>query len=557
MALALSTAVIARIHRGELDLGYFASAARGRPARMRFSGPLGTLVEKDLRVAWRDPALKASLFMALVSPLLFLFFMTQAAGGARGTSVLGLAVVVGVSVFGTNTFGLERRGIALLMSFPVERWRILVAKNLASIALRLPSVLTVAVASALIAPHLLPAAATIAVVGLLISAGVDNYASILFPLPAPEPGRAPGAAGGRGLGTMAMSALLLTLALMVAAPFVLLAWLPLLLSMPWLWMVTPAPRAGGGGGGVRDARGGGREAAAAPGARRPRAHPVVAGVKRPTVAVVGLGLVGGSLARALTAAGYRVIGHDRPAVLRAASARGRDRRGRCLRCGRRSRTRTWWCSPPRRARTGACCRRWRARRVPGAVLTDVGSVKRGICADARAPPSRALRGRPPHGRPRDLRASRPRSPTSSATAGGSSPPTPASRPAALRTVRGLVRAAGARPIVMTPAEHDRAVAFLSHVPQVLAWALLAAARSDRVASRRLAVAGPAFRDMTRLAGSPRPLWREILRENRAEVRQALDALRRPLTPLLITCGTAMTDRTWPRPLVLIDSSGIG
>jgi ABC-2 type transport system permease protein len=238
VALALSTAVIARIHRGELDLGYFASAARGRPTRMRFSGPLGTLVEKDLRVAWRDPALKASLFMALVTPLLFLFFMTQASGGARGTSVLMLAVVVGVSVFGTNTFGLERRGIALLMGFPVERWRILVAKNLASIALRLPSVLTVAVASALIAPHLLPAAATIAVVGLLISAGVDNYASILFPLPAPEPGRPPGTAGGRGLGTMAMSALLLTLALMAASPFVLLAWLPLLLSLPWLWMVT-------------------------------------------------------------------------------------------------------------------------------------------------------------------------------------------------------------------------------------------------------------------------------------------------------------------------------
>jgi len=85
------------------------------------------------------------------------------------------------------------------------------------------------------------------VVGLLISAGVDNYASILFPLAAPEPGRPPGAAGGRGLGAVVISALLLTLALVTALPFVLLAWLPRLLSMPWLWLVTlPLALAGAG-----------------------------------------------------------------------------------------------------------------------------------------------------------------------------------------------------------------------------------------------------------------------------------------------------------------------
>jgi ABC-2 type transport system permease protein len=237
-ALALSTWLVRLIHRGELDLGYLAGASARRPARMRLPGPLGALVEKDLRVAWRDPALKASLFMGLVSPLLFLFFMAQAAGGLGGRSVLGLAMVVGLSVFGTNTFGLERRGIALLMSFPVERWRLLVAKNIASITLRLPSVLTVLAASAVLAPGLLAAAGTIACVGLLVSAGVDNYASILFPLPAPEPGRPPGAAGTRGLGTMVISALLLLAALVVALPFVLLAWLPLLLSLPWLWVVA-------------------------------------------------------------------------------------------------------------------------------------------------------------------------------------------------------------------------------------------------------------------------------------------------------------------------------
>src|SRR5262249_47863631 len=94
--------------------------------------------------------------------------------------------------------------------------------------------------------------------------------------------------------------------------------------------------------------------------------------------------------------------------------------------------------------------------------------------------------------------------------------------------RALARAAGGRPVVMTAAEHDRVVAFLSHVPQVLAWALLGSARADPVAARRLGVAGPAFRDMTRLAARPHPPWREILRENQVEVRRALAALRRAL-----------------------------
>ena len=246
-AMGLSAALIRRIHRGDLDLGEV-GGGRGRPARMRFSSPLGALVEKDLRVAWRDPALKASLFMGLVTPLLFVFFVSQASGRMGRGSVLFLALFVGLSVFGTNTFGLERRGVALLMGFPVERWRMLVAKNVASATLRLPSVLTVVVASAILAPVVLvPAAAAIAAIGLMASAGVDNYASILFPVPAPEPGRAPGAAGSRGLGMLALSALLLVAALAVAAPFAFLASLPLLLGRPWLSaLALPLALAGAG-----------------------------------------------------------------------------------------------------------------------------------------------------------------------------------------------------------------------------------------------------------------------------------------------------------------------
>jgi prephenate dehydrogenase len=66
------------------------------------------------------------------------------------------------------------------------------------------------------------------------------------------------------------------------------------------------------------------------------------------------------------------------------------------------------------------------------------------------------------------------------------------------------------------------------VPQLTAWALAAAARGDAVTRRYLEEAGPGFRDMTRLAASPRSLWRDILAENREEVARALAAMVRQL-----------------------------
>jgi prephenate dehydrogenase len=244
------------------------------------------------------------------------------------------------------------------------------------------------------------------------------------------------------------------------------------------------------------------------------------------VAVIGLGLVGGSLARALSAAGHRVIGYDRPRVLRAASAAGAIAvAAPSLRVAVKDADVVVLAASPRSNRRllPAVAR----AAPPGAVLTDVGSVKRGICGDARGRGlARFVGGHPMAGR------------ESSGFAASSADlfrgrwwiltPGTGTAPAAVRAVRALVRAAGGRPVVMAPAEHDRVVAFLSHVPQVLAWALLDAAQSDRVAVRRLGVAGPAFREMTRLARSPRPLWREILFENRGEVRRALASLRAAL-----------------------------
>ncbi len=236
--MAASAVLIHRISRGELDLGG-GSAASAAPARMRFSGPVGALLEKDVRMSWRDPALKATLFVGLLGPLLFVVFLLQGVSSGGSRALLYLALFLGVSAFGSNAFGLERRGIALLMGFPVERWRILLGKNLGALLFRTPGLMMLVVAALVLrAGHLLPAALTIALVGLLVGAGVDNYASILFPTSHADPRRGPSSGRGRGLGAMVLSFLLLGVTLLLAAPFVFLAWLPLLLHRPVFWLAT-------------------------------------------------------------------------------------------------------------------------------------------------------------------------------------------------------------------------------------------------------------------------------------------------------------------------------
>lgn len=244
------------------------------------------------------------------------------------------------------------------------------------------------------------------------------------------------------------------------------------------------------------------------------------------VAVAGLGLVGGSLARALTRGGYAVIGLDRPAVLR------RARRARAIAeaaptlAEALGRAEVLVLAAPPRANLALLREAARLGR-PGLVITDVGSVKQPICAEAaRLRLRRFVGGHPLAGTERSGFAA------SSATlfAGRSWILTPGrgAAPDAVRAVAKLARAAGARPVRLAPAEHDRAVAFLSHVPQLVAWALMDAVRADPLGARNVRIAGPGFRDMTRLARSPRALWREILAQNRSEVRRALNAFRRAL-----------------------------
>jgi prephenate dehydrogenase len=221
--------------------------------------------------------------------------------------------------------------------------------------------------------------------------------------------------------------------------------------------------------------------------------------RRPRVAIVGLGLVGGSLARALTAAGHHVTGIDWPLVVRAA------RRRRAITDGA---TRTEagaaadvvvLAAPP--ATNLRLLRRLAKVARPGLVITDVSSVKGEIAREAvRLGLAGFVGGHPMAGTEKRGFASS----TAALFQGAPWWIVPGRDARATRIVRALVRATGARPITTDAATHDRTMAFLSHGPQVVAWALLEAARADPVARRHLRRAGPGFRGMTRLAHSPRP-----------------------------------------------------
>ncbi|GAA4786043.1 prephenate dehydrogenase [Microbacterium gilvum] len=109
----------------------------------------------------------------------------------------------------------------------------------------------------------------------------------------------------------------------------------------------------------------------------------------------------------------------------------------------------------------------------------------------------------------------------------------------LALVEDLALDLGAVPIEMTPEEHDRSVALVSHVPQVVA-SLLAARFAD-APELSLSLAGQGVRDTTRIAHSAPELWVQILGANAspvvevldalaADLREAADALRHPDAP---------------------------
>jgi prephenate dehydrogenase len=158
-----------------------------------------------------------------------------------------------------------------------------------------------------------------------------------------------------------------------------------------------------------------------------------------------------------------------------------------------------------------------------AIVTDVGSTKRAIVAAARALPPRftfvgghPLGGAARHGidfaRP-DLFQDRPWIFTPDDDRTGT----------ALERLFAFATGLGARPRTLGPDEHDRLLAYLSHLPQLAASALMTVvgegAREDA-----LALAGRGLVDTTRLASSPASVWSDICRTNGDNIDEALERL---------------------------------
>ena len=236
-----------------------------------------------------------------------------------------------------------------------------------------------------------------------------------------------------------------------------------------------------------------------------------------TVRIVGAGLLGSSVGHALRAKGIDVVLTDAsPAQLRLAVDYGAGR----LAADDDAPALIVVAVPPD---VTADVIQAELERFPDAVVTDVASVKlapfrtlqaRGVDL-ARYIGSHPLAGRERGGAisaRADLFIGRPWVVCRDE----------ATKAADLALVEALALEVGATPLEMTPEEHDRSVALVSHVPQVVASLLAGRLASAEEGALRLA--GQGVRDTTRIAASAPELWVQILGANAGPVVEILDAL---------------------------------
>jgi prephenate dehydrogenase len=244
------------------------------------------------------------------------------------------------------------------------------------------------------------------------------------------------------------------------------------------------------------------------------------------VAIVGVGLIGGSIALALRDRwpSVRTVGVDRQPVLAHALGAGAVDHG-VETIGEIGDVDVIVLAAPVQQNV-ALFPAAAAHAGSRAVITDVGGTKRDIVrAAAAAPGVRFVGGHPIGGAERggfgfarpDLFRGRPWILT-----GGSDAE-------ATDRVSALVAGMGARPSMMDATEHDRLMAFVSHLPQLTASALMDVVGAG--AEEGLRYAGRGLVDTTRLSSSPANIWREICETNGDLIAPALDALIERLTEL--------------------------
>jgi len=234
--------------------------------------------------------------------------------------------------------------------------------------------------------------------------------------------------------------------------------------------------------------------------------------------IFGTGLIGGSVGMALRAHGWHVTGADttpgtaaRAVALGALDAEGEDRTADLV-----------VVATPVHAAAAVVAEvlegdGWN----PGAVVTDVGSVKGPLVATVDRP--RFVGGHPMAG-------------SEQVGVDGASAelfvgatwvltPTASTDPAAYARVRAVLAEFGANVVALDPAEHDALVAVVSHVPHLTAATLMNLAsdqREEHGALLQLAAGG--FRDMTRIAAGQPTIWPGICDDNAAAIVDTLDLL---------------------------------
>jgi len=170
---------------------------------------------------------------------------------------------------------------------------------------------------------------------------------------------------------------------------------------------------------------------------------------------------------------------------------------------------------------------------PGVLFMDVGSTKRDVVDAAR----RVLRERVPAFVPAHPIAGKELAGIAHADASLYAgrqvilTPLPQTDPELVQKATDVWAAIGAQVLRMTPENHDAAFAAVSHLPHLLAFAYFSAVYKQPAGKDFLSLAGPGFRDFTRIAASDPTVWRDILLSNREEIlkqsmrfRHTLDAL---------------------------------
>jgi prephenate dehydrogenase len=247
-----------------------------------------------------------------------------------------------------------------------------------------------------------------------------------------------------------------------------------------------------------------------------------------TLGIVGVGLIGGSVGLAAGDSGWEVVGVDTPEVLENAAQSGAIRRASTLKEVREADLVVL--AAPISKVTDLL-----GDLTPtNALITDVASAKSAIVRRAESLKLRFVGGHPMAGSQLSGVAN-----ASSNLFEGARyflTPTSDTDPEDYREVAGFVRELGAVPTAVDPQKHDLLMAALSHLPHLMAAALLKVA-SD-ISPEALSFAGPSFRDLTRVGASNPELWSDILAENAPALGEALGAFAGAMAQL----GSEIKDR---------------